>query len=82
VTGRDRPYEVVKEDPPMLEEPQSPLMRFGLTVLRFLAAIAVPIVAFTILWLSFEWLRQADVNRAIIVGGNRSVHGSSWALPW
>ena len=59
--------EVVKEDPPLPEEPQSPLMRVGLTVLRFLSAIAVPIVAFTILWLSFEWLRDADVNRGIIV---------------
>ena len=59
--------EVVKEDPPLPEEPQSPLMRVGLTILRFLSAIAVPIVAFTILWLSFEWLRDADVNRGIIV---------------
>ncbi|MCB2224263.1 MAG: sugar ABC transporter permease [Actinobacteria bacterium] len=42
-------------------------MRAGLTVVRFLAAIAVPIVAFTILWLSFEWLREADVNRGVIV---------------
>ncbi len=67
MTGRDRLIEIVKEDPPLPEDSQSPLMRVGLTVLRFLAAIAVPIVAFTILWLSFEWLRQADVNRGIIV---------------
>jgi len=36
-------------------------------VLRFASALAVPVVAFTILWLSFEWLRDADVNRGIIV---------------
>jgi alpha-glucoside transport system permease protein len=49
------------------EEAQSWFARIGLSVLRFLAAIAVPIVAFTLLWLSFEWLREADVNRSIIV---------------
>lgn len=46
---------------------ESPLMRIGLTLLRFFAAITVPIVAFIILWLSFEWLRDADVNRGVIV---------------
>ena len=67
MTGRDRLIEIVKEVPPSPEDPRSPLMKFGLTVLRFLAAVAVPILAFVILWLSFEWLREADVSRAIIV---------------
>jgi alpha-glucoside transport system permease protein len=49
------------------EEAQSWIARIGLSALRFLAAIAVPIVAFVLLWLSFQWLRDADVNRGIIV---------------
>ncbi|MBU1226817.1 MAG: sugar ABC transporter permease [Actinobacteria bacterium] len=58
-------------------------MRLGLTVLRFLSAVAVPIVAFIILWLSFEWLRQADVNRGVIVLVALGVGvGGIFALYW
>ncbi len=58
---------------PVVEEHQppdggeSPLLQIGLVLLRFFAAITVPIVAFIVLWLSFEWLRDADVNRGVIV---------------
>jgi len=41
--------------------------RAGLGVLRIVAAVAVPLVAFTALWLTFEWLREADANRGVIV---------------
>lgn len=67
MSEREQLIQPVIEEPPAPDEPQSPWMRAGLTVVRFLAAIAVPIVAFTILWLSFEWLREADVNRGVIV---------------
>ena len=43
------------------------MLQIGLVLLRFFAAITVPIVAFIVLWLSFEWLRDADVNRGVIV---------------
>jgi alpha-glucoside transport system permease protein len=66
VTEPQKLYEVVKEPPPP-EEPQPTLTRLGLGLLRFASAIAVPIVAFLILWFSFRWLQEADVNRALIV---------------
>jgi alpha-glucoside transport system permease protein len=83
VTEREKLIEVVKEAPPLPEDHRSPLMRLGLTVLRFLSAVAVPIVAFIILWLSFEWLRQADVNRGVIVVVALGVGvGGIFALYW
>ncbi|MFH2071894.1 MAG: sugar ABC transporter permease [Actinomycetota bacterium] len=83
MTERDKLIEVVEEDPPLPEDDRSPLMRLGLTVLRFLSAVAVPIVAFIILWLSFEWLRQADVNRGVIVLVALGVGvGGIFALYW
>ena len=47
--------------------PDSVGARAGLGVLRIAAAVAVPLVAFTVLWLTFEWLREADANRGVIV---------------
>jgi alpha-glucoside transport system permease protein len=41
--------------------------RAGLGALRVLAALAVPVVAFVVLWLTFEWLRNAEANRGVIV---------------
>jgi len=49
------------------ELPSSVGARAGLGVLRILAAVAVPLLAFIILWLTFEWLRDADANRGVIV---------------
>jgi len=66
VTGRTPRLDVVKEEPPQAGAPP-PLMRIGLTLLRAASAVAVPITAFIILWLSFEWLRDARVNRGVIV---------------
>jgi alpha-glucoside transport system permease protein len=47
--------------------PDSVGARAGLGALRIAAAVAVPLVAFTVLWLTFEWLREADANRGVIV---------------
>ncbi len=47
--------------------PEGVGVRAGLGLVRFLAAVAVPVVAFTALWLTFEWLRNADANRIVIV---------------
>ena len=49
------------------ELPEGVGARVGLGALRILAAVAVPLLAFTILWLTFEWLRDADANRGVIV---------------
>jgi alpha-glucoside transport system permease protein len=66
MSERERLYEVVKEEPPP-EDDQPAGVRLGLGLLRFASAFAVPVVAFIILWLTFEWLREADANRAVIV---------------
>jgi len=47
--------------------PEGAGARAGLGALRVAAAVAVPIVAFVLLWLTFEWLRDADANRGLIV---------------
>ena len=42
--------------------------RAGVFVLRLLSAIVVPIVAFTLLWVTFDYLRDENANRFIVVG--------------
>jgi alpha-glucoside transport system permease protein len=36
-------------------------------VLRILGAFAIPIIAFFLLWVTFDFLRDADANRAMVV---------------
>ena len=38
------------------------------SILRLLGAFAIPIVGFFILWATFDFLRDADANRLIVVG--------------
>jgi alpha-glucoside transport system permease protein len=40
---------------------------FLLVVLRILAAVAIPIGTFAALWLSFDYLRDEDANRVLVV---------------
>ncbi len=40
----------------------------GMFVLRLLGAVAIPLVAFGLLWLTFEYLRNENANRGIVVG--------------
>jgi alpha-glucoside transport system permease protein len=40
----------------------------GLYVLRLVGAAAIPIVAFAVLWWAFDFLRDADANRFVLVG--------------
>ena len=49
------------------ELPEGVGARVGLGALRILAAVAVPLLAFIVLWMTFEWLRDADANRGVIV---------------
>ncbi|HVH54001.1 MAG TPA: sugar ABC transporter permease [Actinomycetota bacterium] len=37
-------------------------------VLRLVGAVAIPIVAFYILWVTFDFLRDSEANRVIVVG--------------
>ena len=40
----------------------------GMFVLRLLGAVAIPLVAFALLWMTFEYLRNENANRGIVVG--------------
>ena len=42
--------------------------RVGVFVLRLLSAVLVPIVAFALLWVTFDYLRDENANRFIVVG--------------
>ena len=42
--------------------------RVGVFVLRLLSAFLVPIVAFALLWVTFDYLRDENANRFIVVG--------------
>jgi alpha-glucoside transport system permease protein len=39
----------------------------GVSLLRLLLALAIPIVGFFLLWLTFDFLRDSDANRFVIV---------------
>jgi alpha-glucoside transport system permease protein len=40
----------------------------GVFLLRVLGAIAIPVVAFVLLWATFDFLRDEDANRLLVVG--------------
>jgi alpha-glucoside transport system permease protein len=42
--------------------------RAGVFILRLLSALVVPIVAFALLWVTFDYLRDENANRFIVVG--------------
>ena len=67
------------EEPPVAPEPgpepgpeveKRPRARqaVGMTVLRIVGALVVPIAAFALLWLAFDFLRDTDANRFVLVG--------------
>lgn len=69
--------EAVVEPPP----PRGPIL--GVAVLRLLSAFVVPVVAFIGLWASFDFLRDADANRFLVVGVAVVVGvGGVFALFW
>jgi alpha-glucoside transport system permease protein len=55
---------------PAPEAPERPTVRraAGLTLLRLVGAVAIPIALFAVLWLTFDFLRDADANRFVLVG--------------
>jgi alpha-glucoside transport system permease protein len=58
---RAAPEEAVVEAPP------SGGRSIGVFVLRLFGALAIPIVAFFLMWVTFDFLRDEDANRSIVV---------------
>ncbi|HEX9693839.1 MAG TPA: sugar ABC transporter permease [Actinomycetota bacterium] len=55
--------------PGVLAEPPPAAGRaVGVFLLRLLSALAIPVVAFAVLWATFDYLRDENANRAIVVG--------------
>jgi alpha-glucoside transport system permease protein len=83
----------VEEPPPApepLPEPEPPSRArnaAGLAVLRVVGAVVVPIAAFALLWVTFDFLRDADANRFVLAGvaiaiGAGGVFLLFWAMNW
>ena len=51
-----------------LEERPSGPQAVLVSILRLIGAIAIPLVAFFVLWATFDFLRDADANRFLVVG--------------
>ena len=51
------------EQPPVSGAPA-----IGVFLLRVIGAVAIPIVAFFLLWVTFDFLRDEDANRLLVVG--------------
>jgi alpha-glucoside transport system permease protein len=63
----------VEEPPAAPEPPEAPerprtSSTLGLTIMRVVGAAAIPIVLFALLWLTFDFLRDADANRFALAG--------------
>jgi alpha-glucoside transport system permease protein len=53
---------------PAPPEPPAAGTAAGMAVLRLVGAVAIPIIAFALLWLTFDFLREGDANRFVLVG--------------
>ena len=49
-----------------IEEPP-PKRALGMSLLRAATALAIPIAAFALLWITFDFLRDSDANRMVVV---------------
>ena len=64
MTGTEQPTgDRIIEQPPVTAGPA-----VGVFFLRLLGAVAIPIVAFFLLWITFDFLRDEDANRLVVVG--------------
>jgi alpha-glucoside transport system permease protein len=62
---------------------RSPVHGVATMAMRIVGALVVPVVAFAVLWLSFDFLREADANRFLVVGVALVVGvGGVFALYW
>jgi alpha-glucoside transport system permease protein len=55
-------------EPPAEPERPAPGRAMGLTIMRLVSAAAIPIALFAVLWFAFDFLRDADANRFVLVG--------------
>jgi alpha-glucoside transport system permease protein len=55
-------------EPPVLPERPAGGSTLGLTIARVVSAAAIPIILFLLLWLTFDFLRDADANRFALAG--------------
>ena len=53
--------------PEVVETPPEGGRSVWVFVLRVLSAVAIPIIAFFLLWLTFDFLREAKANRSVVV---------------
>jgi len=56
------------EPAPAPPERPAPATTAGLAALRLVGAVVIPVAAFALLWLTFDFLRDADANRFVLVG--------------
>jgi alpha-glucoside transport system permease protein len=52
----------------LIEAPPPRSQTIWVSLLRLVSAVAIPIVAFAIMWFTFDFLRDEDANRFIVVG--------------
>jgi alpha-glucoside transport system permease protein len=58
---------VTTVEEPVLPEPAE-RRAIGVSLIRLITALAIPIAGFFFLWLTFDFLRDSDANRFVIVG--------------
>jgi alpha-glucoside transport system permease protein len=68
-----------------LPAPARPGRTVVLTILRFAGSFAVPIVTFSLMWFTFDFLRDEEANRLVVVGvaivvGVGGVFSLFWAM--
>jgi alpha-glucoside transport system permease protein len=63
----DVAVETAPETPPPSRDQERPPNRFLLVLLRIGAALVVPVVAFAVLWWTFDFLKNEDANRVVVV---------------
>jgi alpha-glucoside transport system permease protein len=85
VTELITPPVIPPSEPELTEEPPRPggTQLVAVSVLRLLSALVIPIAAFAALWLTFDFLRDAEANRMLVVAVAIAVGaGGVFALFW
>jgi alpha-glucoside transport system permease protein len=68
VTTRVEEPPAAPPPPPEAPPGRAPGQAAGLALLRLVGAVVVPLAAFALLWLTFDFLRDADANRFVLAG--------------
>jgi alpha-glucoside transport system permease protein len=67
-TTVEQPAGAPEQPAPAPPEPPAAGTAVALAVLRLVGALVIPIAAFAVLWLTFDFLRDEDANRFVLVG--------------